>query len=331
MMPKIAASGLAAAFACAWGCTSTPLPPEVSPEELDRSVAEVAATSVGNYVKQRARVLDIEYALTTSSAKRCAPHRPQAGVLLFHPGTFADDSIREAASRGHALGEHLSVVHVVPGGSFDLAGIQPGDELLEIDRKKIRTEDDFSDLLLETSERSSIQILVQREKERLELPVQLVHGCPVKFILSHDRDYRIVTGQGSKLLIYVPEGVTSFVADDDTLGMVLAHQFAHVLFDDPTKSWREQERRADRYGLLLAAAAGFDVSGAVKYWEAVAVEYPWLIGEALSASGPLWKGFGDHSHYGLGSRIAGIRATVREIAARQTANVNLRISPRPGK
>ncbi|MCH7869291.1 MAG: PDZ domain-containing protein [Myxococcales bacterium] len=330
MMPKIAASGIATALACAWGCTSAPLPPEVSPEELDRSVAEVAATSVGNYVKQRARVLDIEYALTTGSAKRCAPLRPQAGVLLFHPGTFADDSIRAAANRNHALGEHLSVVHVVPGSSFDLAGIRPGDELLEIDRKTIRTESEFSDLLLETSERSSLQILVLRGEAQLELPVQLAHGCPVKFILSHDHDYRIVTGQGSKLLIYVPEGVTSFVADDDTLGMVLAHQFAHVLFDDPEKTWQEQELRADRYGLHLAATAGFDVSGAVKYWEAVAVEYPWLIGEALSASGPLWKGFGEHPHYGLGRRVAGIRATVREIAARQTANVSSGISPPPG-
>jgi hypothetical protein len=139
MISRIKTAGLAATLACAWSCISTPLPPEVVPEELHRSAAEVAATGVGHYVKQRARVLDIEYALTTLSAKRCGGLRLQAGVLLVHPGTFVDDSIREAASRDHALGEHLSVMYVVPGGSFDLAGIQRGDELLEIDGKTIHT------------------------------------------------------------------------------------------------------------------------------------------------------------------------------------------------
>lgn len=330
MISKFAITGLVTALVSAWGCARVPLPPEAAPKELDRTAAEVAATGVEQFIEHRARVLNIEYALTTGSAKRCGALRPQAGVLLFHPGTFTDDSVRKAANRDHALGQHLSVMHVVPGGSFDLSGIQSGDELLEIDGRKIRTEGEFSDLLLESSKRTSIQMLVQRGEEQLELPVQLVQGCPVKFVVSKAGDYRICTGQVSKLLVYVPPGVVSFVKDDETLAVVLAHQFAHVLFDDPERSWREQELRADRYGLLLAAGAGFDVSNAVNYWEEVAVEYPWMIDDALNASGPLWKGF-RYSHYSIGSRIASIRTTVAEIAERRAAEVSSRTSSTPAE
>ncbi len=326
MTARTLITALATALSVTWACSNTPLPPEVTPEEANRSVTEVATVSVGRYVADRERVLDIEYALITRSAKRCGALRPRAGALLLHPGSFPDDAIREAAGRNHELGESLSVVHVIPGGPFDRAGLRPGDELLEVDGKVIRTESEFSDLLLETSDRSAIQVLAQRRGERLDRTVQLAHGCPVKFFLSRALNFQIITRQHDKLLVHVPAGVLNLIEDNDTLAVVLAHQFAHVLFDDDVRPWPEQETRADRFGLLLAAGAGFDVSGAVKYWEAVASEYPWLIDEAPDSVGPLWKGYNQYSHHGLGNRLAAIRATVQEIAVRQAASA---ASPAP--
>ncbi|MBW2294770.1 MAG: hypothetical protein JRG94_21025 [Deltaproteobacteria bacterium] len=117
-------------------------------------------------------------------------------------------------------------------------------------------------------------------------------------------------------MVIVPMGVMRLVDDDDALAVVLAHELAHALFDDKEESWPVQEARADRYGLLIAASAGYEVAGAVAYWEAVASEYPWLIDDGPDSSRPLWKGWHSYAHFGIAQRIAAIRSTVREIEAR---------------
>ncbi len=299
-----------------FGCLARPLPPSVTAEEIDAVVPTVAAQKIDDLIEDNTRLLDIQYALTTASAKRCgALSRPQSGLLLSRAKFFEDDSLRESMSREYSLGENLGVVYVVPGGSFDLAGIRVGDQLLELDGQELRTSDEFRKLMLETSDRRSIELLAGRDGEQFETTIPLQLGCPVVF--KTIADFNLTTRQPMRLLVGVPVGILRYIEDNDTLAMVLAHQFAHALFDDDTKPWPEQETLADRYGLQLAVGAGFDVSGAIAYWETVAKEYPWLIDEALEMKSPVREGYRGYTHFGIGNRLAAIRATVAEIEVRR--------------
>ncbi|MBW2390556.1 MAG: PDZ domain-containing protein [Deltaproteobacteria bacterium] len=275
----------------------------------------MASRKIGHLIADNKRLRDIEYALTTSTAQKCGLlSRPRLGVLFFRADSFEDDAIRESVSEDYALGERLGVIYVVPGGSFDRADIRAGDQLLEVDGKATGTADEFLDLMLETSERDSIEVLLQRGGERLERSVRLAAGCPVQFALSTNA--QLIARRTTRLMVIVPMGVMRLVDDDDALAVVLAHELAHALFDDKEESWPVQEARADRYGLLIAASAGYEVAGAVAYWEAVASEYPWLIDDGPDSSRPLWKGWHSYAHFGIAQRIAAIRSTVREIEAR---------------
>ncbi len=73
-------------------------------------------------------------------------------------------------------------------------------------------------------------------------------------------------------------------------GIGVGHVAPHTLYDKPDDDALDAERRADRIGLRLADAAGFDISGAVAYWEEIAMEHPVLIGEADPSWRPLaWE------------------------------------------
>ncbi len=244
------------AFVC--GCSTPPLPPEVTAEELAHSASDVARREIDHLVSDKKRLLDIEYALTTSTAKKCGSlSRPHLGALLSRADEFADDTIRETVSKNYSLDENLGVIYVVPGGSFDRAGIRSGDQLLEVNREATGTADELLDLMLEASGRESIDVLLQRGDERLERTVRLVAGCPVQFALSQDA--QLIARRATRLLVVIPVGVMRFANDDDALAVVLAHQLAHALFDEDEIAWSLQEARADRYGLLIAASSGYEV------------------------------------------------------------------------
>ena len=218
-------------------------------------------------------------------------------------------------SQNYAVGDDLGVVYVVPGGSFDLAGVRVGDRLLELDGRKLRTSGEFRKLMLKISDSKPIKLLVGRDREQFEKTVPMQLGCPVVFKTTSG--FSLTTRQSMQLLVSVPVGILRNIDDNDVLAIVLAHQFAHVLFDDENKPWPEQEGLADRCGLRLAALAGFSVTGAVAYWESVAKEYPWLIDEAPEQKSLLRKGYRGYSHFGIGNRLATIRATADEIEVRR--------------
>jgi membrane-associated protease RseP (regulator of RpoE activity) len=293
-------------------CAARPLPPEMNKQEIAVSVSDGAIKTIDDMVSERKRIHQIEYVLSTATAKRCGPlARPQSGVMLSKADSFEDQALRTAVRREFSLADNLGVIYVLPDSGFERAGVVPGDQLLEVDGAKIGSADAFLRLMLAEADRSSIEVLVSRGGRKFRADVPLDAGCPVKF--TQGLHHRLTTSQYSKLLVEVPTGVLGFIDNDNTLAVVMAHQLAHALFDNDAKSWSEQEARADRIGLQIAGAAGYDVSGAVEYWEAVAMEYPWLIVESAREPGALWEGYINYSHFGIGNRIAAIRETAAKI------------------
>lgn len=293
-------------------CAAKPQPPRLHESEVTASVSKGAAKKIEDLIFDRKRIHLIEYVLSTATAKRCGPlSRPQSGVMLSKAASFKDKALRTAVRREFSLGDNLGVIYVLPGSGFERAGIVPGDQLIKVEGVKLKSADAFLRLMLERGDRETIEVLASRDGKMFRAKVPLRAGCPVKF--GQGLHHRLTTAQFSKLLIEVPTGVLRYIDNDNTLAVIMAHQLAHALFDNDAKSWPEQEARADRIGLQIAGAAGYDVRGAAAYWEAVAMEYPWLIAESPREPGALWEGNSKYSHWGIGNRISAIRETVAKI------------------
>lgn len=300
------------------GMPQRPAPPSLDEAELAPLEMEVASSVVDDLLDDNKRLANLEYALTTTSARRCgALARPQSGMLLSRDDFFEDRVMRDTARRMYDLDRDVRVMYVVPGSRADEAGIREGDEILEVDGEALVDSARFRAHLLGRSDRTSIAITLERAGERIDEVVDFEPGCPVVFKISDE--FKMIARAPQRLMVRVPRGVLHLAGNDDVLAVVLAHELAHTCFDDDSRPWAEQEARADRTGLIIAAQAGYDVRGTVAYWERVAREYPWLIDAAPESKAPLRRGFGLFSHYGIGSRMAGIRSTIAEIDARIAA------------
>ncbi|MFP8871675.1 MAG: M48 family metallopeptidase [Myxococcota bacterium] len=294
------------------GCLA---PAPVDPVELAPVQVAIASSRVNDLIDLNKRLVNVEHALTTSSAKRCgALARPQSGMILSRAGFFEDRMIQNAAGSDHALGRDLRILHVVQGGGADRAGLQVGDEVLEVDGERLQESGELRDHLLKLANRTSVMFKVRRNGKEIRQPAELEVGCPVVFKLT-DGSFALIPRSTTQLIVSVTRGLLDLIDDDNVLAVMLAHELAHTGFDDEGKSWPTQEARADRLGLIIAAQAGYDVGGAEGYWERVALEYPKLIDEAPKHQGPLRDGFENLTHYGIANRMAAIRTTVAEIQA----------------
>jgi len=258
--------------------------------------------------------MDIEYRLTRSAAARCGEiSRPHAGVLLAMPDPTSG---REA---GSVASDAPTIVYVVPGGSFDRAGLRAGDGLVALDGEPVRSSADVLTLMLSSGTRRSVRVTARRgDAPDLELDVPLEPACPIRLGLATSA--LLIPWQTQRLLLSIPIGLTHHVDDDATLATVVAHQMAHALYDKPDDDAITAEQRADRIGLEMAAAAGYEILGAPAYWEDVAAEYPVLIGDAPPGWRPLaWTQDQriDRSglpHPEIARRLGPLRAAIDEIA-----------------
>lgn len=257
--------------------------PEVSPEMSTESAEEIGADMLGDLLSDRGRVLDIEYRLVRTARMKCGDLvRPHAGAVAASEASFDDDSVRAVAADMVGTDADVRLVHVTPGGSFAKAGLRAGDEVLEIDGQALASGADLDRYLL-AEPRASVSVLFRRgESTPQTVQVALDPACPIRFQLVPSAS--LVPWQSSRLLLHVSDTLVRSV-DDDTLAVAMAHQVAHALFDQPTDDAVAAEDRADRIGLELATLSGFDVEGAPRYWEEVAIEHPRLIGPADS----MWK------------------------------------------
>lgn len=67
--------------------------------------------------------------------------------------------------------QYLTVDEVIPGKPAALAGIKPGDKIVEVDGKSVKTRDSYYYYLVSDTSRE-LQITVQRGEERLTLPIK---------------------------------------------------------------------------------------------------------------------------------------------------------------
>ena len=285
------------------------------------------------------RVAALTYRLGRHGAALCEPS-PLAGMLLHHLGEYRPVDRPEAA-RHYGLSEGPGILAAVEGGPAARAGLAAGDVLLAVNGKPFpapaiaaaeRDEDrrrrlmEAADMLLEQElSRGPAKLQVRRAGQRLELVLEPELGCEARGRLARSRQanafadgrYAIVT---TRLLEFIGE-------KDEDLAVVLAHELAHNIlrhqatldeqkvprgilrnFGKNAARVHATEEEADRLGIKLLAAAGFDPAVAIGFWRRLYAAYD---------PTPTPKLF--RTHPSLAARERMIREAVAELNARPTA------------
>lgn len=268
------------------------------------------------------RVERVSFPLLRAAAGYCGERRQWALGPAPRSVAQVPQALRDAAP-DVGLDERLRFALVVAGTPLALAGVQPGDALLAVNGEAVPVGPSalawFHQQVAQqwTLTRQPLQLRLQRANRTLALaatPLALC-GTAVRYAIAD-----AVNAAAGVNGLLVTSGMLRFAADDAELALVLSHELAHAVLRHPDTAARlssryysqEKERDADRLGLYLSAAAGYDIGRAADLWRRMAVRAPGSIRDDFSAS-----------HPSSPERFLLMRATASEIAVRQRRGDNL--------
>lgn len=304
----------------AQGCAKPPEPTSSSSSELAAERNAINMHLFRDVIEEKARLLNIEYVLNRAAVKACGDlARPQFGILTGSQVSLGQTSLQEATANDGFLRNGLTIVYVVPGSSFDRAGLRAGDELLALNGKSPKSHSELHAQRMQTTQREQTVVRYRREGREHDIAIRTRFACPVTFSLF-DSESIVTRSQPAHVL--VPRGLLAFAHDEQILANALAHGFAHAVWDEVRDSPLEQESRADELGIRLAAHAGFDVHRTIRYWEDVARVHPWLVTpnpidekvRSIAGFAQMLERMEASSHPGIAVRMDGIRAAVKNQA-----------------
>ena len=293
-----------------------------------------AASAPASYVRaEDHRVVTVVHRLATRGAAHCSASHPLTGMALHHLDEYEARDQAEAV-RQYGLDKGPGVLAVVADGPAAEAGVRAGDVLLAVNgislpkmraatkRPKPRQLADAADAVIEAQGRTGgLQLDLLRDGARHQALLKPVQGCAARGRLARsnqpnafaDGRYAIMT---TKML--------DFVASDDELAVVMAHELAHNFLGHPQRldaqkvphgilrgfgknagRVRVTEEEADRLSLKLLWAAGYDVWAAIPFWRRLYARYDPI---------PIPKFM--RTHPSLGARERMIRQTIEELGGR---------------
>jgi len=199
--------------------------------------------------------------------------------------------------------DEVTVFGVVPDSPAAKAGLRKGDRIVSVNGTSTpKTQQVFAALRAEPDRAPELSVL--RGDVALELKLERVAGCHHGlFVGVGGTPGTFGHSNGEELLI--PNGLSIFVQNDDEFAIAIAHQIAHHVLGSGRRPRPADEPPADRLGLRIAHAAGFDVRAAPAFWDRVATELPWKITSNTD------YGF----HLDIARRSPMIREAVTEILA----------------
>jgi len=244
------------------------------------------------------RVAAIAYRLGRSGVRFCSGIYPLTGLLLHHLAEY-DPAGRKMMAEAYQLQRGPGVLAVLDGTPASAAGLHAGDVLLSIngqsfqsplqiaaeaDRKKWRRAVIATESRIESELRKGPALLqVLRDGRQIRVTLGSVPACPTRVRLARSSQINAFANDGYAIMTVA---MMNFTRNDDELALVLAHELAHNILGHP-EQLREQkvptggffrsfgknasrvlatEEEADRLGIKLLWAAGYDVGAAIPFW-----------------------------------------------------------------
>lgn len=243
------------------------------------------------------RVASIGYRLAVAGKAHCPTLLPITGMSLHYLPEYGADTRAQAALL-YGLAAGPGIVSVIDGSPAARAGLLAGDVLLSVNNVPLPDGDALArsgagnEWRKETARIESeleeklrlgpVRLKLLRQGRQLELALDSVPGCPVRNRLARSRQANAFADGRTAIMT---TRMLEFVANDDELAVVLAHEAAHNILGHPARLQEEKvpkgflgnfgknakrvratEEEADRLGLKLVWSAGYDLSAAIPFW-----------------------------------------------------------------
>lgn len=237
--------------------------------------------------------------MATGAVAHCPERIPVSGLYLDHLAEYAAPD-RPRLIEGRFLDRGPGVLSVVEDSPAARAGLMAGDVLISVNERAAYASPDAL-ISPETAREQTRQfleqelrlgparLLVLRSGAQLVLTLASAPGCPARVRLARSPEARAVAGGGN---IVLTTAALAETGNDDELAVIISHELAHVVLKHgerlraqgvPRGPSRElgrnaervlaTEREADRLGIRLAWAAGYDVNAAIPFWRRFYAKY----------------------------------------------------------
>jgi hypothetical protein len=247
------------------------------------------------------RVGAIAYRLAKAGSALCANRAPLTGLLFHHLGEYRAADRPTMIAR-YTLDRGPGILAVVSGSPAAEAGLAAGDVLLSVngqpfpapelptesDKKRWRLSADKAEDQLDLALRQGpAHLRLVRDGRELGLVMTAPLGCFGRVRLARSNQVNAFSTGHS---VVMTTAMLDFVRSDDELAVVLGHELAHQILGHPVMRNEEgvlasfgigaaelwhREAEADRLGLRLMAAAGFDLGAAIPFWRRYLGKYDW--------------------------------------------------------
>lgn len=244
-----------------------------------------------------ARVAGVAYRLAVAGAAHCPDPFPLSGLIVHHLAEYRPAD-RAAWIQGYGLDRGIGVLGTVADSSAAAAGLRAGDVIVRIDDAPIRTAagagapepaaasragiEAGEDQLEAALRAGRARLTILRDGRDVTIMLGSRPGCPARVRLAR-------SGQTNAFAtarhVILTSATLDFVGSDDELAVVLAHELAHVVlghsdrlardgvprgvlrgFGKNAARIRATEEEADRLGIRLAWAAGYNAAAAIPFW-----------------------------------------------------------------
>jgi Zn-dependent protease with chaperone function len=275
-------------------------PPAGLPAAAPPQAAQASLVPGTTLRKDDLRVGAVAYRLAVAGRAACPRTIPQTGLLFHHLAEYLPRD-RALMIASYGLDRGPGVLAVVAGSPADQAGLVAGDVLLSVnggaflsavaiaaerDQKRVRAMAEASEAQLEeVLARGPAELRVLRDGRALTLSLRSTPGCEARVRLARSTQVNAFH-TGRKVVITT--AMLAFVANDDELAVVLGHEMSHSILHHPVMSEGEgilagfgigagaiwqREAQADRFGLRLMAAAGYDLDAVIPFWRRYLMKY----------------------------------------------------------
>jgi hypothetical protein len=264
------------------------------------AIAASVSQQAGSYLRLADhRVAKVAYRVATGAVRHCAETAPVVGLALDHAAEYSPAD-RPSLIERRRLDLGPGIVSVVDGSPGAEAGLVAGDVILSVNERRIYPDDSSSvsaaaartetgELMEKQLRLGPVRLRVLRSGQELGTVLGSRLGCPARVRLARSREAAAVSGDGQ---IVLTTGALMETRSDDELAVIVGHELAHIVLKHgerlraqrvPRGLLRElgknaarvlaTEREADRLGIKLAAAAGYDMRAAIPFWRRFYARY----------------------------------------------------------
>ena len=250
---------------------------------------------VESFVALRAqdeRVATIGHRLAINNLEFCTDRAWLPGFTVHELSQYGAD-FRDLAIRAFGLGTEPEVLAVAAGGPAERAGLRRDDALLRLDGEALPIgpvaggQSAQTESLLAAVDRAfadgSANVDLIRGTSASSVRVQAEQGCATHFMVYTSRN---MNAYADGRYVKVSGNLAHYLADDQELAALLAHEFAHNMlrhrarldsagvargilgnFGRNARLIRETESEADRLSVYILDRAGYDPEATVRYWQ----------------------------------------------------------------